>query len=214
VIPKHRAALPIAVMACASALLVSNLAIADGEPEPKPERRYGFVLGVVSGLSLGNVVGNPTAQAERYDSAHTTDTGVAVGYRVTPYLGGALTDWFTFGLGGSYSQLYASSTRSSLGVFLFRIEAYPLYSKGGIWRDLGVNLDFGAGATSIKNKSDGAQLAYSGVASTVGLGVFWETWRLGPIALGPSVGYQHNWSDWYARNDLTLGLKATFYGGP
>jgi hypothetical protein len=89
-----------------------------------------------------------------------------------------------------------------------------LYGKGGIYRDLGVNLDFGAGATSIKNKANGAELASSGVASTLGIGVFWETWRLGPIALGPSVGYQHNWSDWFARNDLTLGFKATFYGGP
>jgi hypothetical protein len=210
----HRAATPIAVLACAAALLVSNLALADGEPEPKPERRYGFVFGVVGGLSLGNAVGNPSAQAVRYDSAYTTDTGLAVGYRATPYLGGALTDWFTFGLGGSYGQLYGSSTRSSLGLFLFRLEAYPLYGRGGIFRDLGVNLDFGAGTTTIKNKSDGVELAYSGVASTVGLGVFWETWRLGPLALGPSVGYQHNWSDWYARNDVTMGFKATLYGGP
>ena len=200
--------------ACAVLLVCQAAEAADDDPEPPAERRSGFVLSVVGGGSMGRAAGNPSAQAERYDPAHHASTGLAMGYRVTPYLGGALTDWFTFGLGGSYANLYTSSLRSTLGLFIFRIDVFPLYRRGSVWRDLAVNLEFGAGATSIVKTDREDQIASSGVASTIGAGVFWEAWRLGHIALGPSLSYQRNWSDWFTRDDVTLGLKTTFYGGP
>jgi hypothetical protein len=214
VIRKSLRALLCAALGFGATALVCRQAMADGEPDPKPQRRFGFVLGVAGGLSLGQVAGNPTAQAKRYDPAQRVSTGLGVGYRVTPYLGGALTDWFTFGLGGSYGDLSSGSHRCTVGLFLFRIETYPLFTLGGLYRDLGLSIEFGAGSSNVKNKSDKAEVAASGVASTIGLGVFWEKWRLGPLGLGPSIAYQHNWSDWYARNDLTFGLKANLYGGP
>ena len=210
-----RPALPCAAIACASVLVLCKPARAQQpEIEPPAQRRSGFVFGLAGGLSLGQAAGNPTAQAERYDPAHRASTGFALGYRATPYIGGALTDWFTFGLGGSYGQMASGSEKSSVGLFLFRIETFPLFYRGGVYRDLGVSVEFGAGATSIKRKSDGSELANSGVASTIGVGAFWETWRVGHFSLGPCLAWQHNWSDWYARNDVTLGLKGNFYGGP
>jgi hypothetical protein len=207
-------ALLAATAACAPLLCCSFAAASDNEPEPPPQRRSGFVFSTVGGLSLGQAAGNPNEQAERYDPAHHSSTGLAYGYRVTPFLGGALTDWFTFGLGGSYADLQTGSVRSQLGLFIFRLELFPLFARGGTWRDVGTSIEFGAGATSIVRKSDEKQLAGSGVASTIGLGLFWEAWRLGHLALGPSLAYQHNWSDWFGRHDVMLGLKGTFYGGP
>lgn len=187
---------------------------AQAEPDPPAQRRSGFMFSVVAGGSLGAAHGNPTAQSERYDPSLRASTGIAAGYRVTPYIGGALTDWFAFGLGGSYADLYAGDEKSRTGMFLFRIETWPLFYRGGVLRDLGVSIEFGAGFASIVRTSDQKQLAASSVASTVGAGVFWETWRLWHVALGPALAYQRNWSDWFARDDVTLGLKGTFYGGP
>ena len=172
------------------------------------------MFSVAGGGSLGAADGNPTAQERRYDSAYNTNTGAAGGFRVTPTIGGALTDWFAFGLGGSYADLYSGKDRSRTGMFLFRIETWPLFYQGGIFRDLGVSLEFGAGFASIVRKSDLKQLAASSVASTIGVGVFWEALRWWHLTLGPSLGYQRNWSDWFHRDDVTLGLRGTFYGGP
>jgi hypothetical protein len=222
------ARLALKVLSCAVVLTMSQSASAQTRTQPQaqpqgqpqteidapPQRRGGFMFSVVGGGSLGAAQGNPTAQEKRYDSAYRVSTGAAGGFRITPTIGGALTDWFAFGLGGSYADLYSGSERSRTGMFLFKLEAWPLFYRGGVFRDLGASVEFGAGFASIVRASDQKQLAASSVASTIGLGVFWEALRMPHLTVGPSLGYQRNWSDWFHRDDVTLGLRGTFYSGP
>ncbi len=184
----------------------------DEDFEIVTERRGGFVLGVLVGPTLGGAKGNPSAKATRDDPAFEQDAGIGLGYRITPFLGGALTDWFTFGLGMSFASLANSDYQTRADTFVFHLEAYPLYGEGGVFRDLGLAADFGAGTSSIRSKSTDEKVAESGVASTVGLGVFWEPLRLWQLAGGPYVGYQRNWSRWYGRDDVMVGFRMMFYG--
>lgn len=172
------------------------------------------MFGVQGGYALGYVSGNPSAQARRFDPDYNTSGVFPVGYRVTPFIAGALTDWFVFGMGASFADYQTSSLRSPLWAFLFRIETFPLFSRGGVWRDVGLSAEFGAGSTTIRRKSGDEELAASAVASTIGLGAFWEAWRYGHVAAGPFAGYQYNWSDHFDRHEVALGLRGTFYGGP
>jgi hypothetical protein len=184
----------------------------EGEFEIVTERRGGFVLGVLAGPTLGGAKGNPSAKATRDDPSFEQDAGIGMGYRITPFLGGALTDWFTFGLGMSFASLANSDYQTRVDTFVFHLEAYPLYGEGGVFRDLGLAADFGAGTSSIRSKALDEKVAESGVASTVGLGVFWEPLRMWQLAGGPYVGYQRNWSRWYGRDDVMVGFRMMFYG--
>lgn len=176
------------------------------------ERRGGFVLGWIAGGSLGAATGNPDDKGKRTDPAFERSTGLATGYRLTPFFGGALTDWFTFGLGLSFGSLVGGEETTGITTFVFHLEAFPLFGEGGVYRDLGLTADFGAGSSSIEDQATGEKVAASGVASTAGLGAFWEPVRFWNLAGGPYLGYQHNWSRWYARDDITLGLRIMFYG--
>lgn len=189
----------------------------DPRPEPaKPyERRGGFMLAAVAGASLGSASGNPKGQTERFDPAYESNLGLAYGYRWTPFLGGALTDWFTVGVGMSFGTMQtAGDLDSDVTTFVFHFEAFPLYARGGAWRDVGVMADFGAGVTTIHNTVTGKELSNSAVASAAGLGVFWEPWRVWQLSAGPALSYQRNWSQWTERNDVTIGLRGAFYGAP
>ncbi len=179
------------------------------------ERRGGFVLGTVLGAALGTASGNPKGQNYRFDPAYEAKLGFAWGYRCTPFLGGALTDWLTVGIGASFGSMWTGEHHdATVTSFVFHFEAFPLYAKGGPWRDLGAMVDFGAGVGTIHNTRTGEELANSAVASTAGLGVFWEPWRIWHVAAGPAVAYQRNWSQWYERDDVLVGLRGVFYGAP
>ena len=178
------------------------------------ERRGGFVIGLIAGPSFGWATGHPSDRALREKPAFETEMGLGFGYRVTPFIGGALTDWFTFGLGSSFGRIANGDYQSGMWTFVFHLEAFPLYEYGGIARDLGLTADFGAGMSSIRKKSPDMEVADSGAMSTVGIGAFWEPVRLWKIAGGPYVGYQRNWSRWFSRNDVTLGIRGMFYGAP
>jgi hypothetical protein len=193
----------------------SNPPDGDHELYAPYERRGGFMIGTIVGPAFGTASGNPKGQSYRFNPAYESKLGFAYGYRCTPFLGGALTDWFTVGVGLSFGTIQTRADHDSqITTFLFHFEAFPLYAKGGPWRDVGVAADFGAGASTIHNTSTGEELAHSGVASAAGLGVFWEPWRVWHLAAGPSVSYQRNWSQWYERNDVLVGIRGMFYGAP
>lgn len=182
------------------------------DEEVVTQRRGGFVLGLIAGPTLGWAAGKPSDKALRHKPAFEHETGLGVGYRLTPFLGGALTDWFTFGLGMSVGSFSNGDYESGMGTFVFHLEVFPLYGQGGVYRDLGLAADFGTGTSTIRTKSPDEEVADSLVMSSVGLGAFWEPLRVWHLAAGPSVGYQRNWSRWYARNDVTMGLRLMFYG--
>lgn len=176
------------------------------------EVRGGFTLGVTAGPALGAASGNPSGKSERDDPSLERTTDLGFGYRVTPFLAGTLTDWFSVGLGVSFGNLSDGEYQSPLTTFVFRLEAFPLFGWGGIYRNFGMSAEFGAGRSTLQDKNENRQVADSGALSALGLGVFWEVFHTPPMAVAPYVGVQHNVSRWYDRNDVVGGLRIVLYG--
>ena len=177
-------------------------------------RRSGFTAGLMGGLSFGTVVGYPNDFSKWDQSAYRSATS-GVGNGGTIYLGGALTDWFTFGIGFE-SASYGGSRNSSSGwAILFHTEAFPLFSLGRAYQDLGVFADIGTGMATITRRTDKAEYSSSGALSIAGVGAFWEPWRLaGHLAFGPFLSGTFESSDSMTRVFGLAGFRAAFYGGP
>jgi hypothetical protein len=181
---------------------------------PPATRRSGFTAGLMGGLSFGTVAGYPNDFSKWDQPAYRSATS-GVGNGGTLYLGGALTDWFTFGIGFEGSTYGGSRNFTREWAILFHTEAFPLFSLGGGYRDIGVFVDFGTGMASINRRSDEAEYASSGALSIAGLGAFWEPWRLaGHFAFGPFVSGTLQSSDSLTRVFGMIGFRAAFYGGP
>jgi hypothetical protein len=176
--------------------------------------RSGFTAGLMLGLSFGTVAGYPN-DFSKWDVAAYRSATSGVGSGGTIYLGGALTDWFTFGIGYQGSSYGGSNNISSGWAILFHTEAFPLFSLGRTYRDLGVFVDIGTGMSTIKARSDNTEYAESGSMSIGGIGAFWETWRLaGHLAIGPYLSGTFENSDSVTRIYGVAGLRASVYGGP
>src|SRR5262249_10842601 len=135
-------------------------------------RRSGFTFGVLGGLSFGSVEGYPNDLSKLDNPVYKSATS-GVGSSGMLYIGGALTDWFTFGFGLSSSSYGSSRLVSKSGAFLFHLEAFPLWQRGGTLRDVAIFADFGTGTATIKRRSDDVEHSASGSLSIVGLGAFW-----------------------------------------
>ena len=176
-------------------------------------RRGGFTAGLLGGLALGAAHGYPNEFAKIDNSAYYNRTsGPGAGGAL--WIGGALTDWFTFALGGGASRFGGQQLSSSSYVFLFHLEAFPLFYRGGALRDLGAFADFGTGVGSIVQKSGAGSVAKAGSFSVGGAGVFWEGWRAAHLAAGPVVAWQYQGSDPMMRQFGLIGLRGVLYGGP
>jgi hypothetical protein len=195
-----------------------------GAPNPEADktwdktpasRRSGFTAGILAGLAFGTVHGYPNDFGKIDVPAYRSATS-GVGSSFGLYLGGALTDWFTFALGIDISSFRGSQLVSRGSAFLFHLEAFPAMSRGGFWRDAGLFADFGTGVSTIRYRNnDNFNLATGGALSIVGLGAFFEPWRLGShIALGPYASWHYQSSDSMARHVGAIGLRGAFYGGP
>jgi len=177
-------------------------------------RRSGFTAGFLGGMAFGTVAGYPNDFSKIDEPAFRSATS-GVGPSGTFYVGGALTDWFTFGLGLSRSSYGNGHLVSASSAYLFHIETFPLFSNGGKLRDLGLFADFGTGTATLRRRSDQAQFSSSGSLSIGGIGAFWETWRLaGPIALGPFAAWHYEGSTAMTRYFGDIGLRISVYGGP
>jgi hypothetical protein len=177
-------------------------------------RRSGFTAGFLGGLAFGTVAGYPN-DFSKIDVPQFRSATSGVGPSGTLYLGGALTDWFTFGLGLSRSSYGSGRLVTSSTAYLFHLEAFPLFASGGATRDLGLFADFGTGTATIVRRSDQAQFSSSGSLSIAGVGVFWETWRLaGHIAIGPFAAWHYQGSLAMTRYFGDLGIRMSAYGGP
>jgi hypothetical protein len=177
-------------------------------------RRSGFTAGLMGGLSFGTAVGYPNDFSKWDQSAYRSATS-GVGSGGTIYFGGALTDWFTFAIGFEGSNYGGNNNFSKEWAILFHTEAFPLFSLGRVYQDLGVFVDIGTGMATINRRSDKAEYSSSGSLSIAGLGAFWETWRVeGHIALGPFLSGTYESSDSVTRVFGIAGFRAAFYGGP
>jgi hypothetical protein len=176
-------------------------------------RRGGFLFGVVLAGQMTGAEGTPTDYDRRGD-AYRVSTGTALGTTQAFFLGGALTDWFAFKLGfqqGSASK--GGRDLSSSGV-LIGVEAWPLFSLGGAFRDVGLLVDFGTGGATIEEAGGGGEIANAGAYSLVRAGLVWDALRLWKINAGPALAFEHTTSETYRQDSLWFGLRTVFYGAP
>jgi hypothetical protein len=167
----------------------------------------------MTGLSFGTVSGYPNDFSKIDQPAFRSATS-GVGNGFTLYLGGALTDWFTFGLGMTQTSFGSDKLVTKGGAFIFHVEAFPLFAKGGLYRDLGLFANFGTGTATISRREGGQEFAASGSLSIAGVGALWETWRFWHIALGPFAQVQYEASNSMERTLGEVGIRGVFYGGP
>lgn len=183
----------------------------DGGYDQVSTRRSGFLLGLDLGLALGSARGYPNEIAKLDDPAYRRSTGFTVGGTNRLWLGGALTDWFVFGIGLNGMSLKQGGVSLTASAFVFHVEAYPLFYRGGVFRDLSIFGDFGAGGALIKG--NGREDADGGSMSAVGLGVGYDAVRFWKFSLGPAVEYWQQWSQTMTINGATLAARLTFVGG-
>jgi hypothetical protein len=183
-------------------------------------RRAGFALGLAIGGSVGEVSGYPNDIRKVGKYEFLADTGPAFGGHGTLWLGGALTDWLVFGLGLGASRAYGGGAVVTGFTFVFHTEIFPLFTLGGVWRELGVAFDTGAGnfVGELENKPAGAAgklvapLIDSGAASRVGVGVFYDGLRLGSkVSTGPFVAFDYSWSGTMSQPLVLVGLRTALY---
>jgi hypothetical protein len=183
-------------------------------PDTPATRRSGFTVGLMAGFGVASIVGYPNDVTKIGYASYYTATGARPGGQAGLWIGGALTDWFTFGLGFTGGQLLATGgNKATSGAGLFHIETFPLFWLGGHLRDLGVMLDAGFGVASVTDPT-GNKLVDSSAASLIGAGVFYEGIRHWKIAQGPFLMGNYIWSDTVLRPGIFAGWRAALYTGP
>lgn len=176
--------------------------------------RSGFVVGLALGSGIVAFSGYPNDTRKIGLASHYTETGASVGGMGSLWIGGALSDWFTFGLGftGGSMPLLSDQTATSGGL-IFHIEAYPLFMRGGRWRDLGMMFDAGTGSATLTPKDSEKKLIDGGSGSMIGGGAFYEGFKLWKLKGGPFVQGSYVWSDSVRRPGLFFGWRTSLYTG-
>ncbi len=185
----------------------------DWEKAPS-ERRCGFALGLSLGPFVGTATGYPNDSLKIDREAYETDVGFAGGGAGGSWIGVAITDWFVFGLGGMGGRLFSADHTTTYGAFAFHIDAFPAYSAGGPWRDLGLMLDVGLGLTWSQKKDGEDKLIDSGGASRIAFGGFYEGIRLWKLSMGPFAAADVMFSPSAMRPAAWAGWRTAFYAGP
>jgi len=165
------------------------------------------------GPAVVSARGTPTTYSKR-NEANEVSSGALGGFTTTLLVGGALTDWFSFQLGFQSSSAANERLQMSAGGFLVGVEVWPLFARGGLWRDVGLGAHFGSGGATLQPKGSDEKLADSGAFSQARLSVFWDATRLWKINLGPAVAYEFIASPTYTQHVGFLALRAMFYGMP
>ncbi len=195
----------------------------DNKPAPdKPawetalsERRCGFSFGLVAGGMLGAVEGFPNDSEKIDREIYFTETGFAGGGQVSNWFGIAMTDWFTFGLGGHFGTLKSADHDTSFFGGNFHIDVFPLYGLGGSWRELGMNVDAGVSNATTSHVDDpDVGLIESGGASRIAIGAFYEGFRWWKLSTGPFATFDQLWSTSVYRPTAWIGWRTAFYVGP
>lgn len=184
----------------------------DGQYAQKAERRSDFALGLDYGLGLGKIAGYPMDAVKLGDPRYRADTGFGVGQLGRFWLGGALTDWYVFGVGMELLKVSGNDLTARGGAFLLHNEVFPLWSLGSAYRDLGVSLNFGIGGMLVRQS--GSVVADGGSLAMVGLGVFHETLRWRGLTLGPTVAFSEYFSETLDAHVGSVGLRMSYTTGP
>ena len=175
----------------------------------KTTRRYGFTLGIVGGAQITNASGSSIKFTQR-DTP--TSTGTAIGIGESVWIGGAFTDWFAFHVGATFGSASTSEHTISGSGAIFGIETWPLFSQGGVFRDLGVGLDLGTGTAEVRNKATDKVVANGGAASNIRASLFWDALSLWKINAGPYVAYERRDAEVFSQSIVWVGLRTSLYG--
>jgi hypothetical protein len=192
----------------------------------KQKRRSDFTAGIGLGIGFGSASGYPNEVAKMNDPRYEADTGFTGGNASSFWLGVALRDWLVFGFGlhpytiqTSKCPLVVSSsnapddcTASLGGAFMLHIEAYPFFYESPALENLGIFTEMGAGPRSIQRGK--TTIAEGGNMAFMSLGVVYEPIRLGHFSMGPYLQGSHDFSETMRADQLVLGFRAVYYGGP
>jgi len=176
------------------------------------QRRSGFTFGLAGGLLTSSARGYPNDVSKIGVRQYEAHSGLGVSTGGAFWIGGALADWLSVGVGMLGGSIRQDGLRSGGGAFNVRIESFPLFYRGGPFRDLGVLFTAGTGGYTIQRGKE--KLAERAGTSAVGLGAFYEPWRLWQLSFGPQLEYSYQFSDSMSAHTFVLGMRSVFYGGP
>jgi hypothetical protein len=199
-------------LAASSAQAAEEAAWEDPTHPTPAVRRSGFTAGLSGGVSMGRAYGYPN-EAEKIDRREflaNTKFGLSTGS--TLWLGGALTDWFTVGIGMLGTGVRGNGLVATGGAFVFHLETFPFFYAGKAGQNLGLLANFGAGSVAILRKE--ASKANGGNMSCVGLGAFYEPLRFWRFSAGPSLEGTYMFSPSLRSLTMTAAMRLVFYGGP
>jgi hypothetical protein len=179
---------------------------------PKVERRGGFAAGASNTASFIDMTGYPNEVGAIGDPALAEKTGPSFGLHSVFWMGGAIRDFFTVGIGVSSVAPYTSEyVASNVGIVL-HLEAYPLYSLGRGYRDLGMTVDAGPGFGAMFTKDDlNKPKAMGGGMSFLSASAFWEPIRFWNFSAGPMVSLTHAFSQTMTTTQFGAGMRVVFY---
>ncbi len=194
----------------ASAAAAEN--VDDTSYKPTSVRRSDFAAGISLGVAAATSRGYPNEAGKLNNPEYVADTGVGIGNVSTLWLGGALRDWFTFGLGLTGLAYKANGLEAQGSGFIAHIETFPLFGVGDFGQDLGLYANFGLGTMMLKK--DGDTRADGGALSLVTFGALWEPVRFGSFNFGPAVDYTYLFSQSLESQYVSVSARLAFYGGP
>jgi hypothetical protein len=190
--------------------------VEDTEPSyqlGKAERRSDFTFGLLWGPAIGSSSGYLNELEKIGVPEFQAQTGAGFGFSSGLWLGGALRDWLTFGVGIRSTTFDGGGRRSEGAAFVLHIETYPLFAEGGIFRDLALVGEVGLGGRVIKEGSK--TVAEGGSMSEFSLGAHWEAFRYWThFAGGPALIVTHEFSESLRTTYGVLAFRTAFYGGP
>ena len=187
---------------------------AENHYDPGPaQRRSGFTAGLFFGPAGGASDGYLNELAKIGNPDYRQNTGFVAGSSSGFWLGGALRDWFVFGLGFRGATIEGNGKRSEGSSFVLHVEAFPLFARGGVFRDISLFSEFGAGSRKIVEH--GQTVADAGFVSQIAVGAQWEAFRFwSHFAGGPMLLVSHEWSESMTTTYGALAFRLAFYGGP
>ena len=209
---------PWPLLTCTAIWLATSTAGAAEETWEDPTRptpavrRSGFTAGLSGGVSVGRASGYPN-EAEKIDRREfLADTKFGLSNGGTLWIGGALTDWFTVGIGMLGTGARGNGLIASGGAFVFHLETFPFFYWGKAGQNFGFLANFGAGSVVILRKKD--EQANGGNMSCVGFGAFYEPLRFWHFSAGPSLETTYMFSPSVRALTMTAAMRLVFYGGP
>lgn len=179
------------------------------------QRRKGVVLGAAGGIAFAGASGYPNNEQQIDNPAFYSSSPLLVGYSMSYFLLGALTDYFSFGPALTIATFESSKWKSVGWGLGFRAEVFPLVKLVPALADTALYGSLGVGTTELRAK--GPYPSAGGTQSMVGVGVHHE-WRIGTFlgghgAIGPQLEYDVISSRANERHWFWAGLRIVWYGG-